>query len=172
MLKVALCDDEATQRVSAGKLLQEYATLHPQLAVKLSVFSSGRELLDAAEENGGFDLYLLDVVMPDLTGIELGVKLRKLGLNGLIIYLTISPEFAVDSYEARAFYYLMKPAEQAQLYPVLDSAVKTLESGKPPVSRSKPGTACGFCGWTPSCMWNWLAGQYATICPAGSRWRA
>lgn len=130
MLKVALCDDEATQRASGAKLLQAYAVSRSHLTIKLSVFASGPELLDAAAENGGFDLYLLDVVMPEMTGIELGVKLRNLGLNGLIIYLTISPEFAVDSYETRAFYYLMKPADQMHLYPVLDRAVKILERRK------------------------------------------
>ena len=127
MIRLALCDDEAEQRTAVGGLLRAYAAARPALAVKLSVFSSGRDLLAAAAECGGFDLYVLDIVMPELSGIDLGVRLRELYSSGAIIYLTISPEYAVDSYAARAFYYLMKPAEPDRLFQVLDQAVATLE---------------------------------------------
>ncbi len=113
MLKLALCDDEAEQRAAVSRLLREYAALRPELTVKLSVFSSGMELLTAAEEER-FDLYVLDVVMPDLSGIDLGVKLRELGHYGAIVYLSISPEYAV-------------PVEPAKLYQVLDQAAAALE---------------------------------------------
>ena len=127
MLRLALCDDDPQQRASVGALLQEYAALRPALAAKLSIFSSSWELLADEEEGACFDLYVLDVVMPEVSGIELGVKLRELGRSGAIIYLTISPEYAVDSYAAQAFYYLMKPVEPERLYQVLDQAVAALE---------------------------------------------
>lgn len=130
MIKLAVCDDEAEQREAIGNLLREYAASRPSPAIKISIFSSGQDLLAAAEECGGFDLYVLDIVMPGLSGIDLGVRLRELYAGGAIIYLTISPEYAVDSYAARAFYYLMKPAEPDKLFPVLDQAVAALEKKK------------------------------------------
>lgn len=126
MLRLALCDDEEDQRARVGAMLQEYAAARPGLAVKLSVFSSGIDLLAAAQESGGFDLYVLDVVMPGLSGIQLGLRLRELGSTGPIIYLTVSPEYAVDSYAARAFYYLMKPIQPQLLAQVLDQAAEEL----------------------------------------------
>ncbi len=120
MIKMALCDDDAEQRASTVRLLQVYAAQRPELAVKLSVFSSGPEVLAAEEKGAQFDLYVLDVVMPEMSGIELGVRLREQGCTGAIVYLTVSPEYAVDSYEAQAFYYLLKPVEQERLYKVLD----------------------------------------------------
>jgi len=130
MIKLALCDDETEQRAAIGELLREYAASRPDLAVKLSVFSSGEELLAAAEECGGFDLYVLDVVMPGLSGIGLGVRLRELYSGGVIIYLTVSPEYAVDSYAARAFQYLMKPVEPVRFFQELDQAASVLEKQK------------------------------------------
>ncbi len=128
MLNLALCDDEPEQRAALGELLHTYAALHPELAIKLAVFSSGSQLL--AEEDTDFDLYVLDVVMPGLSGIQLGVKLREQNRTAPIIYLSVSPEFALDSYSARAFYYLIKPVQPAQLYQVLDQAAATLEKQK------------------------------------------
>ena len=127
MIKLALCDDEAEQREAIGALLKDYAAARSAPAVKLSVFASGRDLLAAAAECGGFDVYVLDIVMPEISGIELGVRLRELYSRGAIIYLTISPEYAVDSYAARAFHYLVKPVEPERLYQVLDGAVAALE---------------------------------------------
>ena len=148
MLKLALCDDDPQQCAAVGALLQEYAALRPALAAKLSIFSSSWELLADEEEGACFDLYVLDVVMPEVSGIELGVKLRELGRSGAIIYLTISPEYAVDSYAAQAFYYLMKPVEPERLW-------QPWRSGGLPASRSRPRTACNLSGWTASSMRSW-----------------
>lgn len=130
MLKAALCDDEEKQRAEVSQLLRSYAAHRPELAIQLSVFSSAYALLEQVEEEGPFDLYLLDIVMPGLSGIDLGMRLRELDSSGAIIYLTVSPEFAVDSYAARAFYYLVKPTSPDRLFPVLDSAAAELERRK------------------------------------------
>ena len=50
----------------------------------------------------------------------------QLGEDGEIIYLTASDGYAVDSYDVRAFFYLLKPVEQKRLFRVLDQAVDKL----------------------------------------------
>ena len=64
--------------------------------------------------------------MPPPDGIETGLRLRELGEDGEIIYLTASDGYAVDSYDVRAFFYLLKPVERERLYQVLDRAVEKL----------------------------------------------
>ena len=75
-------------------------------------------------------MFLLDVIMPELSGIELGRKLRTLSDSKQtpIIYITSSSGYAVDSYEVRAFYYLIKPVAQEKLSSVLDDALHALEA--------------------------------------------
>ena len=127
MLRIAICDDEAQYARQIKNFVQEYLHGHPELSGQIDSFSLGRELLYQAEENGGFDLYLLDIIMPDLNGIQTGRQLRQLGDGGEIIYLTTSPDYAVDSYSVRAFFYLLKPLEKGRLFEVLDAAVKKLD---------------------------------------------
>lgn len=126
MLHIALCDDEPEQRALTGGLLRQYIKERPGLAAQLSVFSSGAALLEQVENGGDFDLYVLDIIMPELSGIDLGVKLRNMGSNGSIVYLTTSPDYAVDSYLAQAFFYLLKPVNPPRLFEVLDQAAALL----------------------------------------------
>ena len=127
MLRIAICDDEAQYVQQIKNFLQECLHGHPELSGQIDSFSLGRELLYQAEESGGFDLYLLDIIMPGLNGIQTGRQLRQLGDGGEIIYLTTSPDYAVDSYSVRAFFYLLKPLEKGRLFEVLDAAVKKLD---------------------------------------------
>ncbi len=127
MLRIALCDDEPGQRDLTGGLLRQYMEERPNLAARLTVVSTGAELLGQMEAVGGFDLYVLDVIMPELSGIDVGVRLRELGSDAPIIYLTSSPDYAVDSYLAQAFYYILKPVDPAKLFGVLDRAAALLE---------------------------------------------
>ena len=126
MLRIALCDDDPEQCAALCLMMKDFARQHPQLAVKLSVFSSPWQLL-AEEEEAPFEIFLLDVMMPELSGIQLGTKLREMGSRAAIIYLTVSPEYALDSYEVDAFHYLIKPVQPSRLFSVLDKAVQSLE---------------------------------------------
>ena len=130
MLTIAICDDESEQRTALGWLIREYLGRRPELSTRLSIFSSSAALLGTAEDKGGFDLYLLDVLMPELSGIDLGVRLRELDQKGIIIYLSNSSDYAVDSYRVRAFDYLLKPVLPERLFPVLDQALALLDQRK------------------------------------------
>ena len=126
MLRIAICDDEEPQLRRAAALLEDYLRARPGLQGQVEVFQSGSALLDRLEETGGFDLYLLDILMPGSSGIDAGRRLRALGEGGEIIYLTVSNDFAADSYDVRAYFYLLKPVEAEKLFRVLDGAVEKL----------------------------------------------
>lgn len=126
MLSIAICDDETLYVQQTENFVQEYLRCHPECSGQVHTFRHGQELLCQVEETGGFDLYLLDIVMPGLNGIQTGQRLRELGNGGEIVYLTTSPDYAVDSYSVRAFFYLLKPIKKERLFEVLNAAVEKL----------------------------------------------
>lgn len=126
MLSIAICDDEACHVQQTVNMVQEYLHHHPELSGQIHTFSCGQELLYQVEETGGFDIYLLDIIMQGLDGIQTGQHLRELNDGGEIIYLTTSSDYAIDSYSVRAFFYLLKPLEKEKLFEVLDAAVEKL----------------------------------------------
>ena len=127
MLKFAICDDNLDELRQTKILIEKYLDKRPELAVRLFPFSSPYEMLDETKESGGFDLYILDIIMPEISGIDLGKQLRENGDEGEIVYLSSSCDYAVDSYDAKAFFYLIKPVEEAKLFEVMDNAIKKLQ---------------------------------------------
>jgi len=79
--------------------------------------------------------------MPAVSGIDLGVKLRDSGYNGLIIYLTASKDYALDSYKVKAFNYILKPIVPESLYSTLDDAFANLsvKADKNIIVKTKDG---------------------------------
>lgn len=126
MLRIALCDDDEKHLNQTAALLTAYLKARPRLNGQVECFQSGSALLAKAESAGDFDLYILDILMPGLNGIETSRLLRALGEGGEILYLTSSNDFAADSYDVQAFFYLLKPVEEAKLFQVLDDAVEKL----------------------------------------------
>lgn len=67
-------------------------------------------------------MYLLDIVMPHLTGIETAKRIRARGETAEIMFLTTSREYALDAFSVKASDYLLKPLKNPILtmrfYPV------------------------------------------------------
>lgn len=126
MLRIAICDDEENQLKKTTALLESYLHSRSGSYGQVESFQSGSTLLARVKDTESFDLYVLDILMPELSGIETGRRLRELGDGGEIIYLTSSNDFASDSYNVRAFFYLLKPVEENRLFQVLDEAVEKL----------------------------------------------
>lgn len=121
-MKIALCDDEKKSHETLKVLINQYKQLHPDRILSLFSFISGKELLNYVDECGSFDLYILDCIMPEMDGIELGTALRKRDSSGILLYLTTSPDFALASYRVDAFDYLLKPVEKELFFQILDKA--------------------------------------------------
>ncbi len=121
-MQIALCDDEKTYHDTIKELIGQYKLDNPDRSFSISFFSSGIELLNHVDEHGGFDLYILDIIMPEMNGIELGAALRDRDDFGTVIYLTTSPDFALDSYKVEALNYLLKPVDAKLFFQCLDKA--------------------------------------------------
>lgn len=122
-MKIAICDDERQFVDSVCLLLEQWAARN---AVRLTLyrFTNGDDLI-LAQRNESMDLIILDVIMPLLNGIDTARELRNGNDTVPIIFLTSSRDFAIDSYEVKAFYYLTKPVEDAKLFRILDDFLKT-----------------------------------------------
>ena len=67
-----------------------------------------------------FDLIVLDIYMEQLTGIEIARVIRETDPNVCLVFATTSNEFASESYEVNACYYLCKPFLKQQVLAMLD----------------------------------------------------
>lgn len=125
MIHIALCDDRKEQCELTQSLLNDYIALR-DISAKIWVFSSGKQLLCACEDQQ-FDIYILDVLMPGMNGIELGKIIHNRIRTGNIIYLTTSPDYALESFDAKASSYLLKPVNSKRFFAVLDDTISQLE---------------------------------------------
>lgn len=115
---IAVCDDNAGAVEAIDALLAEWET-ERGLPLRRRLFSGSVELLESARRDG-FTLYLLDVLMPGVSGIDAAREIRGFDRAADIVFLTSSPEFAYDSYRVQALDYLLKPVDREQLFPLLD----------------------------------------------------
>lgn len=123
MLKIAICDDNP-EFLSQTKLQINQWQNKPQ-GLMTGYFTDGDALI-AAHTGSPFDIILLDVVMPLINGIETAREIRKLDKRVKIVFLTSSPEFAVESYSVKANNYLLKPIAADTLYRSLEDLVAEL----------------------------------------------
>lgn len=126
MLQIAVCDDTPEDLSIIMQQTKKYLSVQG-LKANVEGFSHPDALLMASEKKL-FHLYLLDIVMPMMNGIEVGRMLRKHYNCAQIIYLTTSDEFAVEAFSLQAVHYLIKPFTGKELEGALRRAIDNLSS--------------------------------------------
>lgn len=123
MMRVALCDDDINALHEMQALLDRYSRERNR-EVTHTAFHSPLDLLAEIERGTRFDVLFLDILMPGQNGIETAKEIRNHDTNVKIIFLTSSPEFAVQSYAVRAYFYQLKPLQAEPFFQVLDDALE------------------------------------------------
>ena len=145
MLKIAVCDDEQRERDYAAGLVKEYLAEN-HIAARVDVFHSAVELMEALHHDN-YGLLFLDILMPGFSGIQAARELRNFDSETGIVFLTSSPEFAVESYRLDAFYYLLKPLDREELFLVLDRFLRQRQrSGEALLLNTASGLVRLSCG--------------------------
>lgn len=117
-MRIAVCDDDEREISRIRELITEYQISRNE-TIECRYFANSTDFL--CELKGGeYDLVLLDVLMPGVSGIQAAQELRGLDKNVRLIFVSASPEFAVESYRVGAYYYLLKPIEADSFFTLLD----------------------------------------------------
>lgn len=128
MIQIAICDDQIEELERTYSFTDKYYNLHPELDISFRKFQSGYDLLESVGSRNRYDIYLLDILMPDINGIEVGSAIRENDNTAAIIYLTSSPDYALQSYQVDAGGYLLKPFDEKDLFSALDKVIAKLDA--------------------------------------------
>ena len=132
-MKITICDDSIEDLLKMEKLLLHYKALYPGRDFELEKFSAPSELYQRILEGKLADVYILDMLMPGRSGIDIGNQLRRAGCENVIIYITCAGDFALDAYGVRAARYLLKPVSENKFFEALDYALSYTMVKKEPV---------------------------------------
>ena len=112
-LRVLFVDDEQS--------LQEFMRSElPRLGHEVTVCPDGRTALQVMEK-GSFDAAILDLRMPDMTGIQVLERLKQVSPDTEAVMMTgyASTETAVEAMRLGAFDYITKPCKLAEIEAIL-----------------------------------------------------
>lgn len=128
MLKIAVCDDNITDLSNILSIVGDYQTLQKDKnKILVTAFHSAVDLVAAMESGQAYDLVLLDILMPLMTGMDAAKEIRQFNQDVKIIFMTSSPEFAVESYAVDAYYYALKPIWKEKFFILLDKVIAETE---------------------------------------------
>jgi DNA-binding LytR/AlgR family response regulator len=117
IIKTLIVDDE----IMARKVLEKYCNSNPNI-VLIGSASDGKEALQMINDHE-LDLVLLDVEMPELTGIEL---LDKLPYFPQIVFTTSKRDYALEAFEYDVTDYLMKPIALSRFSVAIEKVINRI----------------------------------------------
>ena len=129
VLKIAICDDEKEFRSAAEQMLKLYME-EKAVPYQADVFNVPSELVDITEKGTIYDIYLLDIYMPGITGMSIATELRSRGVKSPIIFLTSSTDHALEAFGVNATHYLLKPYSKGNFYAGMDKAMQSIAAHK------------------------------------------
>ncbi|MDD3346678.1 LytTR family DNA-binding domain-containing protein [Oscillibacter sp.] len=121
MLQIGICDDSSHDRAALRDTLCDLPGYRRFGDLHITEYASGEALaMDVEAGRGAFDLLLLDIYMTGMNGMETARELRALGVKTPLVFLTTSPDFALESYDVEAAGYLLKPPNPEKLGRLLE----------------------------------------------------
>jgi len=125
MLRLAICDDEKEFQAAAERMLKQYME-EKSVPFEADTFGGASELVDTIENGMVYDIYLLDIYMPGMTGMSIATELRSRDIKSPIIFLTSSTDHALEAFGVDATHYLLKPYSLENFCAAMDKAMQVI----------------------------------------------
>lgn len=124
MVKIALCDDMEHERKKLGLWLEQYSKEN-NVQLFVDYFASGLELLQHYGHQ--YDLVILDVEMPEISGIETARQIRKEDEVVIIMFATHHRDYAVEGFRVDASSYFIKNSSYKEFALELERVLKKVK---------------------------------------------
>lgn len=125
MIKIVIVDDSEKFLEEVYKVIKGYFG-DKRLEVSIRTYTSSEMLMYDLEEKIIYDIYFLDIEMPQMSGLELAKEIRKTDEKAIIIFVTSYLKYSIIGYELGIFRYIPKMNFKNKLIPALESATDEL----------------------------------------------
>lgn len=124
---IGICDDCSEQ----NELLMQYMNNYQSEDEFTIVKSTDPEDFLMKLEVNRPQLVFLDIDMGEMSGIQLGEKIKALKKDTIIVYITAYEKYALEAYQVRAFHYLLKPMTKEKFDQALEEALNKIKKDHP-----------------------------------------
>lgn len=122
-MTIAICDDSVIDCLLSKFLISEYFKKHRKTC-DIVTYETGAKLISDFEDGAVFDIVFMDIYVGEELGIDIAGRLRNEGYDNLLIFSTITPEYAIASYSVKANGYILKPFSTERIESVLDRVLE------------------------------------------------
>lgn len=122
VIKVAICDDIPVIPKEIEELLLEYDSS----LFEIDIFYNPFRLIEKLKKNK-YDMFILDMEFPNLSGLEIAEDIRRNNYTSPIIFITSFKEYMEKAFKVNTFDYILKPITKSKLHSALNRAIKYLD---------------------------------------------
>lgn len=117
-MRIAIADDNRDFLKIVEKLVKK-CFFEEGSAAEICTFSDGSSLVSDIGKRGNYDIYLLDINMPDVNGLQAAEWIREQDENVYIVFVTAHEEYALQGYQYQAYQYVLKGQAEEKLSGIL-----------------------------------------------------
>ncbi len=127
MIRIAICDDDKDS-VGLHEDIVKRSLQTCGIGYEIATYTQSSNLLyDITDDSFFYDLILLDIEMPGVTGMEISGRIKPYLPNVKIIFVTSHIEYAIDAFELSIFRYVPKNNLDNKLATAVVDAAKLIE---------------------------------------------
>jgi len=127
-MRIAICDDSKESLAMLEAVVEKINVRDAEI----DCFYSGESLLDYLIKNKDFyyQIYLLDIEMPGINGLDAAKEIRKTDKRAVIIFVTSYSDYVFSSFEVQPFRFVNKPVSYEKLEGVIQAAVNFIYTSR------------------------------------------
>ena len=128
MIRIAILDDSDKDRTFINNITNKYFN-RKGIRSEIYLFSKAEILLIELKEKEYYDIFMLDIELPEQSGILVAKETRKDLPESFVIFISNYEEYALEGYKVRAFRYITKDMQRLEnlLEEALDCIVPIIE---------------------------------------------
>lgn len=126
-LRTGICDDDIMYCYDIASMLDQYM-ISNDVNISYQIYEHANDILRIYNTSAKFDILFLDIEMPEIDGLLLTEKIKRIDPHVFIIFVSNYPEYMQDSFRVHPFYYLVKPLAAEIFTKIMNDIVTTIKS--------------------------------------------